>query len=185
MKDEVLSFLKKDFDKTLNFLNKEFVEINVGRASVSVLDSVLVDNFGADVPIKNIASVSIEDARTILISPWNNKDCPKIEKAILQKGMDFSVQSDGKVVRVKLPILTEEKRKEIIKKVHRVAEDARISIRNERHNAIKKLRKAESDKEISEDDMKAGEKEIQNETDSINEKIEDKMKKKESSIKII
>ena len=133
-------------------------------------------------PLKGIASISIPESNQIAIQPWNRDQLPNIEKAIVNANLGLNPQNDGTIIRLILPPLTEDRRKELVKLVHQYAEDARISIRNARHEALGKLKDMEKGKEIGEDELAIREKELQNTVDEFNKKVEEDAKKKEEDV---
>jgi len=151
--------VKRKMDATLEHLGKEFGGVRTGRASVTLLDSIKVDYYGVESPLNQVASVNTPDALTIAISPWEHKLIPVIEKAIMASDLGLTPVNDGKVIRISMPALTEERRKELTKHVRKIAEETKIALRNLRREGLEKIKKLEKDKNISEDDAhKAAEK---------------------------
>ena len=161
--------IKKDADirmgKSVESLKTELTKIRTGRANVSLLDHVMVDYYGSEVPIAQAATVSVEDARTLSVSPWEKTLVPVIEKAIMSSDMGLNPVTSGDVIRVPLPALTEERRKDFVKLVRQEAEQGRIAIRNIRRDANNDFKDLVKEKEISEDDEHAALEFVQKLTD--------------------
>jgi ribosome recycling factor len=168
----------------LDALGREFATIRTGRASPSLLDSVRVDYYGTPTPVNQMASVSVPDARTIMIQPWEVSQLKAIEKAIQVADLGVNPQNDGKVIRLTMPTLTEERRKQLAKAVGKAAEEGRVAIRNIRREANDKLKVMAKDKKapITEDDERRGHDQIQKTTDQFIAKVDELMKKKEQEI---
>lgn len=178
-------FNKKAADKmngAIESLKKDFASTRTGRASISLLDGILVDYYGTSTPISQVASLGIPDPRQITIQPWEQKLIPEIEKAILKSDLGLTPGNDGKTIRINIPPLTEERRKQLVKVVKKRAEEARVSIRNIRRDINEEIKKAEKDKHLSEDDVKRFQEEIQKVTDSYISKVEDVLQHKEKEI---
>jgi len=188
MAAEGVQNLVKDVDarmKTaLEALGREFASIRTGRASPSLLDHVRVDYYGTPTPVNQMAAVTVPDARTIVIQPWEAAQLKAIEKAIQVADLGVNPQNDGKVVRLVMPTLTEERRKQLAKSVGKAAEDGRVAVRNIRREANDKLKAMAKDKKtpITEDEERRGHDAIQKTTDQHIAKIDELMKKKEQEI---
>jgi ribosome recycling factor len=169
-------------ERSIEAFRKELGKVRTGRASFSLLDGIKVDYYGTPTPLQQVGTLSVPESRLITITPWDAKMIGPIEKAIQGSGLGLNPASDGKVVRIPIPPLTEERRKELAKVVRKMAEDARVSVRNVRREAIEKLKDREKKKEISEDDVKRGQDRIQKETDACVKKIDDILKAKEQEI---
>jgi ribosome recycling factor len=163
-------------------LKKDFASIRTGRASLALLDGVQVDYYGNPTPLNQVSSLSTPDSRQIVIQPWEPKIIPDIERAILKSDLDLTPTNDGKLIRINIPPLTEERRKQLVKVVKKRAEEARVSIRNIRRDFNEALKKLEKDKEISEDDLKKSLDEVQKITDDFIKKIDEKLEHKEQEI---
>jgi ribosome recycling factor len=180
--------LVKDVDarmKTaLDALSREFAGIRTGRASANLLDGVRVDYYGTPTPVNQMASVSVPDARTIMIQPWEVAQLKAIEKAIQIADLGVNPQNDGKVIRLSMPTLTEERRKQLAKSAGKVAEEGRVAIRNIRREANDKLKVMAKDKKtpITEDEERRGHDQIQKTTDQYIAKVDELLKKKEQEI---
>lgn len=178
--------IKKDantrMDKSVESLKNELTKIRTGRANVSLLDHVMVDYYGSEVPIAQAATVSVEDARTLAVSPWEKALVPVIEKAIMSSDMGLNPVTAGDVIRVPLPALTEERRKDFVKLVRQEAEQGRVAIRNIRRDANADLKELVKEKEISEDDERGALEVVQKLTDEHIKKIEDMLAEKEKEL---
>ena len=163
---ELLAQEDTRMDKSIEALKHEFASIRTGRASVSLLDKVMVDYYGTPSPINQVANISVPEPRMILIAPWDKSMIGAIEKAILQSDLGLNPGNDGAQIRLVIPQLTEERRKEIVKVVHKKAEDAKVAIRNIRRDANDAIKKEEKAKTITEDDAKDGLDQIQKLTDA-------------------
>ncbi len=161
---------------------KDLASIRTGRASLSLLEGITVDYYGTPTPIQQVASLSIPEPRQILIQPWEQRLIPEIEKAIMKSDLGLTPTNDGKVIRINIPPLTEERRKQLVKVVRKRAEEARIAIRNIRRDTNEELKKLEKDKHLSEDIVKRSQEEIQKLTDSFIGKIDDILAHKEKEI---
>lgn len=177
--------LKKFEDKMkkcVENLMSEFSAIRAGRANPAILNKVRVDYYGAPTPVEQIASVSVSEARVLVISPWDLNSLPLIEKAILKSDIGINPSNDGKVLRVVFPQLTEEGRKEIVREIHKLKENSKITVRNVRREALDELKNLKKEGIFSEDEIKAKEKKIKNIVDTYNEKIDSVSSKKEEEI---
>lgn len=162
---EIMSSLSESMDKSLEALQRELVKVRTGRASTGLVEGVQVDYYGSTVPMNQVANITTPDARTIQIAPWEQNMIGPIEKAILAGNLGFTPQNDGKVIRISLPQLTEERRKEMVKLIKRMGEDAKIAIRGHRRDGNEMIKQLEKDKEITEDDSKKAMEEVQKVTD--------------------
>lgn len=177
-----LNTAKEEFAKTIDHLKIEYGKLQIGRASSALIEDVKVDAYGTQQPLKACASISVPDPKTIQIQPWDKGILSQIESAIQNAGLNLNPVNDGSFVRINIPPLTEERRTELSKHVHKLAEDARISIRTARQAAHEAFKKLEQDKEISEDDLHHANKQLQDEVDKANKEIEEAAKAKESDI---
>jgi len=164
MKQHLVPFDEK-MTKTVSVLEQEYASIRAGRASASVLNKLVVDYYGAATPINQMAAVSVSEARILVIQPWDRSTLKNIEKAILASDIGINPQNDGTAIRLVFPPLTEERRKELSKKVEKTAEDSKVAIRSIRRDAIEKYKAMKKASEITEDDLKNYEKDIQDLTD--------------------
>ncbi|MCL7929378.1 ribosome recycling factor [Halomonas llamarensis] len=178
--------IKKDaqarMKKSVDALHTNFNKIRTGRAHPSILDAVTVDYYGGQVPLSQVASINVEDARTLSISPWEQGMVPKIEKAIMTSDLGLNPASAGTVIRVPMPMLTEETRKGYIKQARSEAEHARVAVRNVRRDANGDFKSLLKDKEITEDDQRQGEEEIQKLTDQYVAEIDKALAAKEQDL---
>ena len=178
--------LVKDMESRMNAalesLGREFAAVRTGRASTGLLDTIRVDYYGTPTIVNQMASVSVPDARTLLIQPWEATQLQAIEKAIMKSDLGLTPVNDGKTLRLTMPTLTEERRKQLAKTVARIAEDARVVIRNIRREANDKLKAMAKSKKVSEDDERRGHEQIQKATDKFIAKVDELLKKKEQEI---
>jgi ribosome recycling factor len=163
--EKVIADAKERMKKAVDHLEHEFAQIRTGRASAALLDRVKVDYFGSEMPINQLASVAVPEPRQLLITPWDKGALKAIEKGIMTSDLNLNPSSDGNIIRLELPALTEERRKELAKLVSQGAEAGRVAVRNIRRDANAHLDKMQKSSAISEDDAKRGEKEIQDATD--------------------
>ena len=181
----VLEIKKKTMEKmegTIEHLRMEMARMRTGRASIALLDMVRVDSYGTLMPIRQVATLSTPESRLILIQPWDTTLVPVIEKAILSSGLGLNPTQDGKVIRINIPPLTEERRKELVRLVKKIGEDARVAIRNHRRDANEESKKAQKGGRHSEDDLRKAQDEIQKVTDQHIRKIDEILKKKEEEL---
>jgi len=169
-------------DAALEVLKKDFASIRTGRASLSLLDGIMVEYYGTTTPLQQLASLSIPDPRQIAIQPWEQRIIPEIEKAIMKSDLGLTPSNDGKVIRIMIPALTEERRKQLVKVVKKRAEEARVAIRNIRRDTNEELKRLEKQEHMSEDDAKKFHAEIQKLTDSCIAKIDEVLAHKEKEI---
>jgi ribosome recycling factor len=163
---------KDHMDKALTALINDLKKVRTGRAQINMLDGIRVNYYGTPTPLNQVAALSCPDARSYLISPWDASVLKEIESAIVKSDLGMTPQSDGKVVRLKVPELTEERRKEMVKTIKKMVEDARVAVRMARRDANEILKKAQKDKAVSEDEAKRGEAEIQKLTDEYIKKVD-------------
>lgn len=173
---------EEKMEKTLDVLIREFGSIRAGRANPSVLDKISVDYYGCPTPVNQLAAVSVAEARVLQIQPYDASTLKLIEKAILVSDIGINPQNDGRVIRLIFPPLTEERRKEIVKDVKKIAEDSKVAIRSIRRDAIEKLKGLKKANSITEDDQANGEKKIQTVTDKYCKEIDDLTAVKEKEI---
>lgn len=169
-------------EKTVQHLETEFSEIRAGRANPAVLDKVRIDYYGTPTAINQVAAVSVTEARTLVIQPWDASVLRKIEKAIQTSDIGINPQNDGKIIRMIFPPLTEDRRKEIVKDIAKMGEEAKVAVRSIRRESMEKLKAMKKKSEITEDDQKAGEKKIQDITDKNIKTIEKLTEKKQKQI---
>lgn len=178
----VLKDLEARMTGAVEAVGREFASVRTGRASTALLDTVRVEYYGTPTPVNQMASVSVPDARTLVIQPWEANQLGTIEKAILKSDLGLTPVNDGKIIRLTLPTPTEERRKQLVKTVGKMAEEARVVVRNIRREANDKLKALAKDKKISEDEERRGHDQIQKATDRFVAKIEELVKKKEQEI---
>ena len=182
MKLDIHKKLEEKMEKTIAVLKDELLTIRAGRANHNMLDRVMVDYYGTMTPLKQMAGVSSPEPRTILIQPWDKSAMGSIEKAILSSDLGFNPTNDGNSIRINIPQLTEERRKDLIKLVAKTGEQAKVAIRNERREANEAIKKMEKTSELTEDDSKKAQDEVQKLTDSHIKMIDDMLAKKEKDI---
>jgi len=165
MSDKVIAELNSNTEKAIQSLSKDLLKVRTGRASTALIDHIQVDYYGSKTPITQVANMTTPDARTIQIVAWEPAMLSQIEKSILEANVGFTPQNDGKVIRITMPPLTEDRRKEMVKMIKKMGEDAKIAIRNHRRDANEAVKKQEKDKAISTDESKKFQEQIQKKTD--------------------
>ena len=180
--ERVFSDAKTRMQKAITNLEKEFSRLRTGRASTSLVEDIQVSYYKTPTPLNQLASISIPDARTIAIQPWDRSSFENIEKGIMQSDLGLNPINDGKIIRITIPALTEERRKELAKIAKKHTEEAKIAIRSIRRDANEELKKQKNDKTISEDDMHRGQEKIQKLTDEFVDKTEKTLAEKEKEI---
>lgn len=178
----VLKDAEDRMKKALAALDKEFSRLRTGRATTSLLDGVRVDYYGTATQLDQLASVATPDSRTITIQPWDRKAFADIEKAILKSGLGLTPVNDGKIIRISIPPLTEDRRKDLAKVAKKYVEEAKVAMRNVRRDANELLKKKKNDKAISEDDQRKGQEDVQKLTDNYIAKTDEAFSKKEKEI---
>ena len=182
MTKNIISDADERMNKTMDTLKHELVKIRTGRAHTSLLDHITVDYYGSNVPVNQVANVSVLDARTLSISAWDKKSIPAIEKAILNSDLGLNPVTTGEIIRIPLPPLTEDRRKELIKVVRGEGEKAKVAVRNIRRDANHSFKEKIKDKTISEDDERRGEERVQKITDDHIAKIDLLIEEKEKEL---
>lgn len=182
MINELKKKTAEKMDAAINALKREFATIRTGRASLSLLDGIKVDCYGSITPLNQVASLAVPESRLITIQPWDPKVIENIEKAIQSSGIGLTPANDGKTIRLPVPTLTEDRRKELVKLAKKMAEDSRVAIRNIRRDINEEVKKIEKEKKISEDEFRKSHEDIQKTTDQYIKKIDDILKKKEEEI---
>lgn len=177
-----LQLVGQEFLKVVEHLKSEYGRLQAGRASANLFEGVQVDSYGSMQPLKAVGNITIPDSKTIQIQPWDKGILAAIEKAIMNTGLNLNPTNDGSIIRIVLPALTEERRKDLVKIVHKIAEDSKISVRNIRQKYIAKFKESEKAGEISEDLMHGAEKKLQEAVDKVNKEIEEVAKAKEADI---
>ena len=178
----VYEFTKTKMNKAVSALQSEYGAIRAGRANPQILDKIQVDYYGTPTPINQLASVSVAEARVLAIQPWDKSVLKAIEKAIQTSDIGINPQNDGSMIRLTFPPLTEDRRKELVKDIQKIAENAKVAARSIRRDCIEKLKAMKKNSEITEDDLKDGEKEIQKITDNIIKEIDEISDKKQKEI---
>lgn len=182
MKEEVLKELKQKMGKTLENLKKEYAKLRTGRATPALLEGIKVECYGTLMPLEQVASISVPEPRLITLQPWDQSIVPQIEKAILKSELGLTPNFDGKVIRISIPPLTEERRKELVKVAKKMAEEAKVAARNHRRDANEAIKKLKNDKAISEDEMRKAQDQVQKITDEHVKKIDQVLAEKEKEI---
>ncbi len=181
MSDVILEMTEK-MEKSVEMFKVELSKIRTGRASLALLDGIMVDAYGSSMPLNQVGTLTIPESRLIAIQPWDPQLLPVIEKALLKASIGLTPVNDGKIIRLNIPQLTEERRKELVKQVKKTAEEFRVAVRNSRRDAIDALKKQKQDKEISEDEMFKLQDEAQAETDNHVKMIDDITASKEKEV---
>ena len=177
--------IKEKMDKSIDNLNEKFSEVRAGRANPAILNKVKIDYYGTPTPINQVAGVSVPEARLIVIQPWDMSILKEIEKAILASDIGINPNNDGKVIRLAFPELNEERRKELVKDIKKLAEECKVAIRNARRDGMDLAKKLQKDGEMTEDDLKSAENKIQELTDKSIEEIDKLLENKEKEIMAI
>ncbi len=179
---QVFNEAQKNMQKSVDFFKSQLAKVRTGRASSTILEGIKADYYGQMTGLEQMSTISVPDAKTLVIQPWDRNTLSTIEKAVQQADLGFNPQNDGTVIRISVPPLTEERRREMVKLCKKYAEDARVSVRNNRRDALDSLRKLEKNKEISEDELKRGEEEIQKKTDIFIKEIDKLTDEKEKEL---
>ena len=174
--------IKEKMNKTISVYSENLAEIRAGRANPAILNKIKVDYYGVPTPISQVAGISVPEARLIVIQPWDANILKEIEKEILKSDIGINPNNDGKVIRLAFPELNEERRKEIVKDIKKIGEDAKVAIRSIRRDAIDDFRKQQKDSEITEDELKVAEDEVQKITDKNIEEIDSILANKEKEV---
>lgn len=182
MINEIKTEAETKMTKSIEALTSAFNKIRTGRAHPSILDSVMVNYYGQETPLRQVASVNVEDSRTLTVSPWEKNLVPQIEKAIMTSDLGLNPSTSGDLIRLPMPMLTEETRKNMVKQARADAEHGRVSVRNARRDANSTLKELLKDKDISEDDERRGEEEVQKLTDRFIAEVEKLLKAKEEDL---
>ena len=172
----------EDIDKAVKHYESELASVRAGRANPHILDKILVDYYGTPTPIAHMANISVPEARQIMISPWDISNVKNISKAILASDLGLTPTDDGKVIRLNFPMLTEERRRDLVKQTKKLVEDTKVICRNARRDAIEELKKLKKDSLITEDEQASLEKEVQKKLDETSVKIDKMMEEKEKEI---
>ena len=182
MKEAIFTQLQREMDQSVSALRKELAKVRTGRASTTLLEHIVVEYYGATTPLNQLATLSAPEPRLLVVQPYDRSAMADIEKAILKSDLSLTPNNDGKIIRVPIPQLTEERRKELVKHVKKIAEEFRVSVRNHRRVAVEQLKEAEKKKEITADDSKHGHDRVQKITDEYIGRIDKIVKAKEEEI---
>jgi ribosome recycling factor len=182
MKELIFEELKEGMEKAINALEKSFSKVRTGRASLALLEGIRIDYYGALTPLNQVASLSIPESRLIVISPWDSSVLGSIEKAIQKSDLGLMPSNDGKLIRLAIPALTEERRKELVKVVRKMAEECKVKQRNARRDANEQFKALKKNNEISEDDLYSFQDEVQQITDRYIQKVDEVLAVKEKEI---
>jgi ribosome recycling factor len=177
-----LNEVKRKMDSTVESLKKEFTGLRTGRANTGMLDPVMVDSYGNMMPLNQLSSISTPESRLLVVTVWDRSQVSAVEKAIRDSGLGLNPQTEGATIRIPVPTMTEERRKEMTKVSAKYAEAARVSVRNIRRDGMEAVKKLEKDKKISEDDLERHEKDIQKATDDAIKKIDETLAHKDKEI---
>lgn len=180
--ESVLLDAEERMEKAVANLDKDFAKLRTGRATTALVDNIKADYYGTPTPISQMSSVAVPDSRTITIQPWDKGGMGAVEKAILKSDLGLTPINDGKIIRINIPPLTEERRRDLVKVARKYGEEAKVAVRNVRRDANDNLKKAEKDKEITEDGLKRGSDEIQKLTDKYVGEIDSRCQAKEKEI---
>ena len=183
MVDDVLKDLQQNLDKAIDALKRDLAKVRTGRANLALLDGIKVEYYGTMTPLNQVAALNVPDPRLITIKPWEKNMCGEIEKSIRQRSeLGLNPSSDGELVRVPIPPLTQERRKDLVKHIKKIGEEARVAMRNHRREANEMLKEFEKDGEITEDDCTKGLKKVQEQTDKGIAKVDETLTKKEAEV---
>ncbi len=182
MASEIKNQLQEKMEKTIRVLKEELHSIRAGKANPLILDRITVEYYGSATPLKQLAAISVPEPRLLQIQPYDTTALGDIEKAILMSDLGLNPSNDGKIIRLSIPMLTEERRKELTKIVKKTGEDAKIALRNERREANDKFKKLNKSKEITDDELKSYEEDVQKATDKFVKMIDDLVSQKEAEV---
>jgi ribosome recycling factor len=182
MNEAIFTQLQKEMDHSVGALRKELAKLRTGRASTALLEHVVVEYYGATTPLNQVATLSAPEPRLLVIQPYDRSAMGDIEKAILKADLGLTPNNDGKIIRIPIPHLTEERRKELVKHVKKIGEEFRVSLRNHRRLALEHLKESEKKKEITADDFKHGQERVQKITDEFIGRIDKIVKAKEEEV---
>ncbi len=181
MKEQMQATQDK-MEKSIKALHNELSSIRAGRANPAVLDKIMVDYYGTPTAINQMAAISVSEARILVIQPWDKTSLHAIEKAIQASDLGINPANDGSIIRIAFPQLTEERRKELVKQIHKIGEDSKVAIRSIRRDSLEKFKAMKKSSEITEDDLKTCEKDVQNFTDKYVKQVDDVLAAKEKEI---
>ncbi|MCX7792891.1 MAG: ribosome recycling factor [Thermodesulfovibrionales bacterium] len=182
MEPQLKKRLTERMDATIEVFRRELASVRTGRATLALLDGITVDYYGDQTPLNQVATLTVPEPRLITIQPWEQRLIPEIEKAIMKSDLGLTPANDGKVIRLAIPPLTEERRKELVKVVKKRAEEARVALRNIRRDILEDIKKMQKEKSLSEDEIKRWNDEVQKITDSYIKKVDEMLAHKEKEI---
>ena len=182
MSNAVVEQVRENMEERIESLKRELTKIRTGRASRSLLDGIKVNAYGSNMPVDQVATITIPESRMIVIQPWDPQMLPVLEKAIMASDIGLTPASDGKVIRLNIPQLTEERRKDLVKQVKKIAEEYKVGVRNDRRDANDAFKKQKNDKEISEDEMFRYQEDVQKVTDEYIARIDEIIAGKEKEV---
>jgi ribosome recycling factor len=182
MTDEVLGTAKAEMEQTIAAFKKELSHVRTGRANIALLDGIMVDYYGAKTPLNQVATLSVPESTLLVVQPYDKSVAAAIEKAIKASDLGLNPQNDGKLIRVPIPPLNEERRRDLVKHTRKLAEDYRVSVRNHRRDALEMLKELEKEREITEDDRRHAAEKIETATKDAIERLEKMLKTKEDEI---
>ncbi|MCK9264191.1 MAG: ribosome recycling factor [Deltaproteobacteria bacterium] len=182
MMNEVIAEVKQDMEKTVAAMRQSLQKVRTGRASIGILDGIMVDYYGTPTPLKQLATLAVPEPRLITIQPWDKGAISSIEKAIFKSELGLTPANDGKIIRVPIPPLNEERRRDLVKMVKKTAEEYRVEIRNHRRDANAMLKDLEKDKEISQDELKTSQDKVQDLTNDYIKQVDTLLVDKEKEI---
>ncbi|MBF0399407.1 MAG: ribosome recycling factor [Magnetococcales bacterium] len=182
MAEALFALLEDRMKKCLGALREELTTVRTGRASASILDHIMVEVYGSPMPLNQLASINVPESRMLTVQPWDKKSLKAIEKAIRESDLGFNPLSDGALLRIPLPELTEERRKSLVKLVHKYGEQAKVALRNVRRDVLEQMKKMEKNKELSKDDLHIWEKKVQEQTDLYTKEVDEILAHKEADI---
>jgi ribosome recycling factor len=185
MNAPILDALKKEMEHTLEALRKELAKVRTGRASTALIEGLMLDYYGTRTPLNQLAALSAPEPRLLVVQPYDRSTMASIEKAIYQSDLGLTPVNDGKVIRVPIPELTEERRKELVRHIRKVTEEYRVSVRNHRRDANERIKKMQKDKQIAEDEARATLDRVQKFTDEYLEKLDKALKTKEDELMVV
>lgn len=180
--NKIISDMRDKMAKSIEAFRRDLTKIRTGRASLSIFDGIKVESYGTQMPLNQVASITIPESRMIVVQPWDTQLISVIDKAIMKANIGLNPVNDGKVIRLSIPQLTEERRKELVKQVKKIGEEFKVAIRNYRRDAIDIAKKMKKDKEISEDDLFTLQESAQKETDLFIKQIDDSLVEKEKEV---
>jgi ribosome recycling factor len=182
MKAEIMKEMKRKMDKALEVLGQDFARVRTGRASVALLEGIKVDAYGTAMPISQVASLAAPEPRLLTVQPWDTGLLSDLEKAILRSDLGLTPSNDGKIIRIPIPPLTTERRKDLVKSVKKMTEESKVALRNLRREANEQLKELKKDKAISEDEVFKAQEEVQKATDDYIKKLDVLAQEKEKEI---